>query len=309
MKLSGTFSYYAELYLKRKKKNNAWKTFLQAEYILRMHLLRAFGPRPVNSIKEHEVIDYLVEKKESLKIYDHKKHFQGVLGLAREYGETLPHFRLKVFDPVAGRGKLYSRHEIARILWDLRRNKNLRLQFYSEIVTGMRNTSEALKLNVRQCTIKKTTIERKNQYGVSLRPIICKIVWIHLEPSEQKVKSTQGRDFPCNLALSRILIARMRRMKIKDRGFFYPSKAKTKSMAPHQLTNNTEWRRCRLRLKITGRMHDCRHTSCSQKLSQGFAEAFLKKTHAMSRATIDRYAHVPERDAVDAAIYGLKKAS
>jgi integrase len=285
------FETYAEKYLERKREK-ARRTYLQAEYILRAHLLPVFAKREITEITEFEVEEYLIAKKRKYKIYDHKKHLKGIFYLARKMGAKVPPLDMKVFDTFLGRGKLYSRSEIVKLLWGARRNKNLRLQIYMMVVTGMR-VSETLALHRKYCRTKATLLEKKN--------MSVDIVWIYLPPHAQKVKSIISRDFPCNVQLSRILQARFRRL---NGDWLFP-----KGQYGHQVSNNTEWQRLKRATGVSGRIHDLRHTSCSQKLSVGFPEAFIKKTHAMSRPIIDRYTHVPERDAVHAAINGLRMAS
>jgi len=274
------FSHYADLYLAYKK-TCSQASYLQAYYLLNKHLNPHFGKKQIAKIKELHFEDYLHAKKQAgFKIADHKKHIKAILKLARKHGEPIPVFELEVYDATLGRGKIYSREEIIRLLWFSRNRSNnfhnswnLRLQIYMALTMGMR---KAEILGFKWEYINFTT------------------GWIYLPPYAQKVKSTTDRSFCCNRTVLRILKARFAR----STGPYLFPKHDDKDM--HLVSNNEPWRRLKRVAKVKGRFHDLRHTACSYMLSKGIAETFVKKMLAMCSETIKRYSHVPEKDSIAA---------
>jgi integrase len=261
------------------KKTCAHNTYLQPFYIVSKHLDPHFGKKDIAKITQLQFEKYLMSKKEAgFKIADHKKHIKGILKLAKKYGEDVRVFDLDVFDPTIGRGKIFTREEIIKLLWFARNRSNnnkkswnLRLQIYMALTMGMR---------------KGEILSFKWEY------INFTTGWIYLPPEAQKVRTTTDRAFPCNRIVLRILKARHSRSQSP---YLFPNgHGETKSL----VSKNEQWRRLKRVVGIKGRFHDLRHTACSYMLSKGVPEVFVKKLLGMCSDTIRRYAHVPERDAI-----------
>lgn len=264
-----TFAFYSEKYLELKQSKSK-NTYDQTYFILKNHLLPYFGHSRIDFINEYQVLKYISIKSKNRKVYDHIKHLKGVLKLARLMGAGNKEFAIKCPDQKSGRGKVFKRKELARLLCECRdktwqRNKrNLALQIRMAYSTGMRR-GEILGFKY----------EYLNSKG-----------WVYLPAHTLKTKQTTDRAFPLPKSLVRIIKARKRRNP--DAIYLFQD---AKGNRP--VRNNPQWSRLRKKAHVQGRFHDLRHTHATWLL-QLMPAKFVVKLLGMSEEVLNRYVHVPE---------------
>jgi integrase len=278
---SQVFKEYADEYLTLKSAK-ARNSYLQAKFILEIHLLPVFGSKKVSQITELEIAKYLAQKSKNRKVYDHIKHLKGVLKLARKSGEAIPEFEIKCPDQKFSRGKVYKRSELARLLWNCRGfNRALALQIRMAYTMGMRRSEI--------CHLKWEMLDLERG-------------WVYLPAWFLKTKRTADRAFPINQGVLRIL--RKIRSRLPDNQFVFQM-----SSGKCLLRNTSSWQRLRLRAGIEGRFHDLRHTCATNMLRAGVAEIVVCKLLGMTKEVLERYAHVQEDVAKFAVNQSIRMAA
>ena len=200
------FKYFAEkvLFYKAKK---AKSTYAQAQYILndqKAGLIPHFGERSILEITEDDLDEFLeTVKSQGLTIYDHKKYLKAIFKRARKMRVQVPQLDLSVHDAAKGRGKVFTRSELARMLWacrvpkdsDISQQNRLRLQDY------------ALQIRLAYTS----GCRRGECRGMQWDFIDFKTGWVYLPPWFQKTKTTVDRAFMLQHGMLRIFKTRYRR--------------------------------------------------------------------------------------------------
>lgn len=260
-----TFTYWAEevLFLKKTK---AKKTYIGAVNQLK-HLLPFFGDLLVADITFPLVQKYIaMQQQRHRTVNDDIKIFNQVMRYALLSGENVRAMKIPKPDPKKGRGKTFTRSEIARLLWNSRHNRDLALQIRMAYLMGMRKSE------------------------------ICHFRWeflnfdngeIYLPPWFLKTKGTVDRAFFCNSSILRTL--RRRRMKNKTK-YLFPSPTKDS----HIIDNKVAWQKAKRRAKVTGRFHDLRHTAITNMQVAGVPVLMIQKMLGVSSEVIRRYTHIPK---------------
>lgn len=259
------FGHYADEYLSLKK-SKARNSYLQAKFILEIHLLPHFGEFKVRDISELQIEKYLANKSLTHKVYDHIKHLKAVLKLARKCGEDIKSFDIRCPDQKFGRGKVYKRSELAKLIYHSKNNRPLRLQIRMAYTSGMRRSEI--------CHLKWDMIDLESG-------------WVYLPAWFLKTRGTLDRAFPLNNAVLRIL--RASRRKNPDHTFVFQM-----ANGSCLIRNCASWQRLRIRSGVDGRFHDLRHTAATNMLRAGCAEYAVCKLLGMTKEVLERYAHVQE---------------
>jgi integrase len=262
----GTFEYWANevMFLKQTK---AKKTYLVAKNQLR-HLLPYFGHRLVSEITYPDVLKYIaIEQLKKRTLNDDIKIFNQVMRLAFLSGERVHAMRVRKPDPKSGRGKVFTRSELARLMWYSRGNRDLCLQIRMAYRMGMRKTEV--------CAFEWDFINLKTGQ-------------MYLPPMAIKTKDTVDRCFYCSKAILRILRKRHEKSKSK---YLFPSPRRPNRPI---LDNKKTWQKVKKRTGIKGRFHDLRHNTITNMQLSGTPDLMIKKMLGVSFKVMERYTHVPK---------------
>ena len=259
------FEAVAEVYLEMKK-SLARGTYDLARWTLKTHLVPYFGKMDVREITEFDAKRFIAEKSKKRTTFDLIKHFKGVMNLARSMGVDVRQIKLRCPDQKPGRGKIYTRDELADMLWKCRGLglKPLALQIRMAYSTGMRR-GEILKFKY----------EYLQGNG-----------WVYLPPHALKTRMTEDRAFPLSKPLLRIIRARMRRRGKREYLF------ETRNGRPPE-KNNKQFMRLRRHTKIEGVFHELRNTHATW-LVMVVPEQFALKMLGMTARVLKRYVNVPK---------------
>lgn len=296
-----SFSFFAEKVLFYKE-SKAKSTFAQARYILldaKVGLIPHFGSMPITEITDDDMEGFLSKVKSmGLTVYDHKKYLKSVFKRARKMRVQLPALDLNVFDAAKGRGKVFTRNELARLLRACRVPKDADIS---------RANRQKLKEYGQQIRLGYTSGCRRGECcGMRWEFIDLKTGWVYLPPWFQKTKSTVDRAFMLQRGMLRILNTRYLRRK-PGATHVWPG-----NNAGGAYPNHRGFQRLLKRAGIDGpaRFHDLRYTNATNLLR---SKKLISPQHAMkllgmSPDILKRYTVIQEDVARYAANEALREA-
>jgi hypothetical protein len=232
------------------------RTRKQVEYFLKRVVLpilnkycpfvQSFGPTG-----PEDFVTWFQKERPGQRLFNPRKYFLQVLKRAKKKGILESHFEISIPNPDSKRdaGKVYSDHEIARLLENAK--GDIVLQILMAYTMGMRR-SEILKLRWDRINWTRQTIA--------------------LKAEDTKIK--RGREFKVNQLVWDLLLERRRAIKEE---FVFPSpKCPERPISD----NKSAWQALKLKVKVKGRFHDLRHTFLTNEISRKKHQAMDVCTYA-----------------------------
>lgn len=253
------------------KESKSKATYTSARHHIIKRLIPFFGNYRVDQITEATVQDYFALVRLSnpeMKLFNDKKHLVMVLNRAYEKGLRKRPLKIKNPDEKTDAGKVYSRKEEARLLWNA--NRDLKLQILMGIKMGMRK-NEILKLSWDK-------VDFENGF-------------IRLEKADTKTR--RKRVIPIYPLVLKILIGR----KAKSASaFVFPSPT---GKGPVGLQGNeTSWQNCKVKSRVQGRFHDLRHTCATRMSESGMNPVMASRILGMDLDVFDKVYCKPSEDSL-----------
>lgn len=265
----------------RLKANKAPATIYGARNTIEKHLLPFFGHMRIDEVTESTFEEYVLERQNEdpeRKLFDHWKHFSGIMKRAYRRGLVSRPIVVKNPDKETKAGKVYTRKEEVRILRAAKPHQ--RLQILMGIKMGMRN-GEILGLTTARIDLESN--------------------FIRLEAADTKTR--YARVIPIH---PRVLTLLKRRLTNLKGHAIFPTPGDPNTPVSRR-GNKTSWRNIKRRAGVRGRFHDLRHTCATRMAESNINPVIAARILGMGLDVYDKVYCKPSEDALSKAMKEMVK--